>query len=150
MVGVNVRSVGDYGGVIKYALTLPALLDSIQLLPIWEPGVVSSLYGIASWNLNREFYSGELREYARHHLERRTAHQRGSHKARLQHPDIDLSKCIGCGRCFKVCPRDVFDLVERDAHRAHGKRARYTELSQHHCGPSIGHRESDTIAKPGF
>ncbi|MBF0148163.1 MAG: ferredoxin III, nif-specific [Magnetococcales bacterium] len=21
--------------------------------------------------------------------------------------------CIGCGRCFKVCPRDVFKLVER-------------------------------------
>ena len=64
MVGVNVRTVGDYGGVIKYALTLPALLDSIQLLPIWEPGVVSSLYGIASWNLNREFFSGELHAYA--------------------------------------------------------------------------------------
>lgn len=27
---------------------------------------------------------------------------------------IDQSKCIGCGRCFKVCPRDVFDLVERE------------------------------------
>jgi len=64
MVGVNVRTVGDYGGVVKYALTLPALLDSIQLLPIWEPGVVSSLYGIASWNLNREFFSGELHAYA--------------------------------------------------------------------------------------
>jgi hypothetical protein len=64
MVGVNVRTVGDYGGVIKYALTLPALFDSIQLLPIWEPGVVSSLYGIASWNLNREFFSGELHHYA--------------------------------------------------------------------------------------
>ena len=22
--------------------------------------------------------------------------------------------CIGCGRCYKVCPRDVFELVERD------------------------------------
>jgi Nif-specific ferredoxin III len=22
--------------------------------------------------------------------------------------------CIGCGRCFKVCPRDVFQPVERD------------------------------------
>lgn len=21
--------------------------------------------------------------------------------------------CIGCGRCYKVCPRDVFDLIER-------------------------------------
>lgn len=22
--------------------------------------------------------------------------------------------CIGCGRCFKVCPRNVFDLEERE------------------------------------
>lgn len=27
---------------------------------------------------------------------------------------LDQRKCIGCGRCFKVCPRDVFDLVDRD------------------------------------
>ena len=26
---------------------------------------------------------------------------------------IDDRKCIGCGRCFKVCPRKVLDLVER-------------------------------------
>lgn len=28
---------------------------------------------------------------------------------------LDQQICIGCGRCFKVCPRDVFDLVEREA-----------------------------------
>lgn len=28
--------------------------------------------------------------------------------------DLNQSNCIGCGRCFKVCPRDVFDLVERE------------------------------------
>ncbi len=27
--------------------------------------------------------------------------------------DINQTRCIGCGRCFKVCPRDVFDLVDR-------------------------------------
>ncbi|NVC95012.1 ferredoxin III, nif-specific [Vibrio natriegens] len=27
---------------------------------------------------------------------------------------IDKQSCIGCGRCFKVCSRDVFDLVEND------------------------------------
>ena len=59
MVGVNVRTVGDYAGVVKYALTLPGVVDSIHLLPIWEPGVVESLYGIASWNLNTEFFSAE-------------------------------------------------------------------------------------------
>ena len=28
--------------------------------------------------------------------------------------EIDQGHCIGCGRCFKVCPRDVFDLIERE------------------------------------
>ncbi|MBF0610299.1 MAG: ferredoxin III, nif-specific [Magnetococcales bacterium] len=28
---------------------------------------------------------------------------------------LEGRKCIGCGRCFKVCPRDVFDLVERES-----------------------------------
>lgn len=28
--------------------------------------------------------------------------------------DLDQSRCIGCGRCYKVCPRNVFDLVERE------------------------------------
>lgn len=28
--------------------------------------------------------------------------------------DLDQSLCIGCGRCFKVCPRDVFTLTERE------------------------------------
>ncbi len=27
---------------------------------------------------------------------------------------LDETTCIGCGRCYKVCPRDVFDLVERE------------------------------------
>ena len=26
---------------------------------------------------------------------------------------INEEKCIGCGRCFKVCPRDVLDLIVR-------------------------------------
>ncbi|MBF0429389.1 MAG: ferredoxin III, nif-specific [Magnetococcales bacterium] len=28
---------------------------------------------------------------------------------------LDGKRCIGCGRCFKVCPRTVFDLVDRDS-----------------------------------
>jgi Nif-specific ferredoxin III len=27
---------------------------------------------------------------------------------------IDQKKCIGCGRCYKVCPRTVLGLVDRD------------------------------------
>jgi Nif-specific ferredoxin III len=25
---------------------------------------------------------------------------------------LNQEKCIGCGRCYKVCPRNVFELVE--------------------------------------
>ncbi len=28
--------------------------------------------------------------------------------------DLNQKTCIGCGRCYKVCPREVFELVERD------------------------------------
>lgn len=28
--------------------------------------------------------------------------------------DIDQEKCIGCGRCFRVCGRDVLQLVGID------------------------------------
>ena len=27
--------------------------------------------------------------------------------------DLNAQNCIGCGRCYKVCPRDVFELIER-------------------------------------
>jgi hypothetical protein len=60
MVGVNVRTIGSFWNVIKYALTLPQAQDAIHLLPIWEPGVVGSLYGISSWFINSEFFSEEL------------------------------------------------------------------------------------------
>ena len=28
--------------------------------------------------------------------------------------EIDPGKCIGCGRCYKVCPREVLGLVDRE------------------------------------
>ncbi len=60
MAGINVRTIQNFWNVVKYTLTLPASQSAIHLLPIWEPGVVSSLYGIASWNINPEFFSREL------------------------------------------------------------------------------------------
>jgi hypothetical protein len=60
MVGVNVRTVGDFPGVVKYALTLSEVHDSVHLLPVWEPGVVGSLYGMSSRHINREFLSPEM------------------------------------------------------------------------------------------
>ncbi len=26
---------------------------------------------------------------------------------------LNAKTCIGCGRCYKVCPRDVFELIDR-------------------------------------
>ncbi len=60
MVGINVRTIGSFWNVIKYVLTLPKTQSSVHLLPIWECGVVASLYGIASWNINPEFFDAEL------------------------------------------------------------------------------------------
>ncbi|MFD2112422.1 ferredoxin III, nif-specific [Thiorhodococcus fuscus] len=27
---------------------------------------------------------------------------------------LNQGKCIGCGRCYKVCPRNVFELIDRE------------------------------------
>jgi len=66
MVGINVRTIANFWNVIKYTLTLPAHQDSLHLLPIWETGVVGSLYGMSSWQINPEFYSPELAQLQPH------------------------------------------------------------------------------------
>jgi hypothetical protein len=58
-VGINVRTIGSFWNIVKYAITLPGHIRGIHLLPIWEPGVVGSLYGMASWELNPEFLDRE-------------------------------------------------------------------------------------------
>ncbi len=63
MVGINVRTIQSFWNVVKYSFTLSEAQSSVHLLPIWEPGVVASLYGMSSWNINPEFFSSEL-----HHL----------------------------------------------------------------------------------
>jgi hypothetical protein len=59
-VGINVRTIQHFWNIVPYALTLPDLQQSVHILPIWEPGVVASLYGPSSWNINPEFFSREL------------------------------------------------------------------------------------------
>ena len=56
-VGINVRTVQDFWGALKFVLTLPPHVGAVHLLPVCEPGVVSSLYGMASWRINAEFFS---------------------------------------------------------------------------------------------
>lgn len=47
----------------------------------------------------------------------------GSHRARLQHPHVDLSRCIGCETCVRACPEDgVLELIHGQATIVHGAR----------------------------
>src|SRR5690606_12078383 len=65
----------------------------------------------------------ELKRFGASVQELSVAKEHGSHAARLQHPNIDLSKCIGCGLCVAACPEDgVLDIVYGQAVVVHGAR----------------------------
>ncbi|MCW5921233.1 MAG: hypothetical protein KIS77_02745 [Saprospiraceae bacterium] len=59
-VGINIRTIQHFWNAVPYSLVLPKAQNAIHILPIWEPGVVASLYGPASWNVNPEFFSPQL------------------------------------------------------------------------------------------
>lgn len=65
-VGINVRTIRHFWNIVPYSLLLPNAQNAIHILPIWETGVVSSLYGPSSWNINPEFFSPELAAAAPH------------------------------------------------------------------------------------
>ena len=65
-VGINVRTIQHFWNIIPYTLTLPSAQNAIHLLPIWEPGVVASLYGPVSWNINPAFFSAALAQVFPH------------------------------------------------------------------------------------
>jgi len=55
--------------------------------------------------------------------ERNDAQRRGSDKARLQFPAVDLTNCVGCGLCVQACPESgVLDMVHGQAMVVHGAR----------------------------
>lgn len=99
-------------------------------MPVWEtlksPAIVVALapcivLGGALLLLARRRL--EIQRFERSHRARTEAIEKGSHKARLLHPDIDLSKCIGCGSCVRACPEDgVLDLLYGQAVVVHGAR----------------------------
>ncbi|MCC7245153.1 MAG: hypothetical protein IT269_05715, partial [Saprospiraceae bacterium] len=65
-VGVNIRTIGTFWRLIPYCMTLPKAQNTIHILPIWEPGVVASLYGPSSWNINPEFFDFALQSAIPH------------------------------------------------------------------------------------
>ncbi|MBK7644752.1 MAG: NAD(P)-binding domain-containing protein [Planctomycetes bacterium] len=55
--------------------------------------------------------------------ERTRAKTVGTHKARLQYPNIDIARCIGCGTCVDSCPESgVLEMVNGQAMVVHGAR----------------------------
>jgi thioredoxin reductase/ferredoxin len=75
----------------------------------------------------------ELVATSRRLAERRTAIERGSHKARLQYPQVDLSRCIGCGLCVAACPEEgVLEIVHGQALVVHGARC----VGHGRCAPA--------------
>lgn len=65
----------------------------------------------------------ELTQQSHVLAERAKAKAQGSHEARLIHPAIDLTKCIGCGACVRACPEDgVLGLAFGQAVIMHGAR----------------------------
>ncbi len=53
--------------------------------------------------------------------ERARARKAGTHAARLQHPHIDLTRCLGCSACISSCPEEgVLALIHGQAAVVHG------------------------------
>lgn len=58
----------------------------------------------------------------------------GTNKALMQHPIIDLSRCIGCGICTKVCPEgEVLGLVSGKAVLINGSKCVGHEVCMESC-----------------
>jgi len=65
----------------------------------------------------------ERQELARVLAERQDARRRGSDKARLQFPAVDLTNCVGCSLCVQACPEEgVLEMVHGQAMVVHGAR----------------------------
>ena len=65
----------------------------------------------------------EMRRLERGLEERKQAKRKGSHRARLQFPHVDLSRCIGCGTCVAACPEEgVLEILHGQALVVHGAR----------------------------
>jgi thioredoxin reductase/Pyruvate/2-oxoacid:ferredoxin oxidoreductase delta subunit len=69
------------------------------------------------------FRRGELRRLEHSVAELSAAREKGTRKARLQYPHVDLSRCLGCGACIRACPEDgVLALIHGQALVVHGAR----------------------------
>ncbi|MBI2932722.1 MAG: NAD(P)-binding domain-containing protein [Planctomycetes bacterium] len=93
------------------------------------------LTGFLALALLHQFHRlADLRNMQRDMSERVEAKKRGSDKAQLQYPQIDLSRCLGCGTCVRACPEEgVLGLIHGQAAVLHGARCMGHGLCAKEC-----------------
>jgi thioredoxin reductase/Pyruvate/2-oxoacid:ferredoxin oxidoreductase delta subunit len=65
---------------------------------------------------------------------RERATRSGAATAKLQHPVVDLSRCLGCATCVAVCPEDgVLDMVHGQASVVNGARCQGIAACEREC-----------------
>ena len=78
--------------------------------------------------------TAELRRMQRSLDERDQAERVGSSEAQLQHPVVDLSRCLGCATCVAVCPEDgVLEIVHGQAVVVNGARCQGISACEREC-----------------
>ncbi len=66
--------------------------------------------------------------------DRERAVRMGSDKAQLQHPVVDLTRCLGCATCVASCPEDgVLELVHGQAMVVNGARCVGVSACEREC-----------------
>jgi thioredoxin reductase len=76
----------------------------------------------------------ELQRMARTVAERERAVRQGSAESQLQHPVVDLSRCLGCATCVAVCPEEgVLDVLHGQAVVINGARCVGHALCERAC-----------------
>lgn len=76
----------------------------------------------------------ELARMQRRVQERDRAVRTGSATAQLQHPVIDLTRCLGCGACVRACPEQgVLELVHGQAMVVNGARCTGVSVCETVC-----------------
>ena len=70
-------------------------------------------------------------------VERDRAVRAGTAKAQLQHPVVDLSRCLGCGACVRACPEEgVLELLHGQAAVVNGAHCKGHSACARECPTS--------------